>query len=67
MRYAAYRSMAVIIRYVQPETAAVVLGVPILPLLFNEALLALGNRVSLHPLNSSDIEGDVLASTRADG
>lgn len=50
VRYAAYRSMAVIIRYIKPDRAAASLGVPILPLLFNEALLALGNRVSLHPL-----------------
>lgn len=52
VRFAAYRSMAVIIRYIKPERAAASLGVPILPLLFNEALLALGNRVSLHPLNT---------------
>lgn len=52
VRYAAYRSMAVVIRYLQPHHAAAALGVPVLPLLFNEALLALGNRVSLHPLNT---------------
>ncbi|CAN0345767.1 unnamed protein product, partial [Ectocarpus fasciculatus] len=52
VRFAAYRSMAVIIRYIRPETAAEGLGVPILPLLFNEALLALGNRVNLHALNT---------------
>lgn len=44
--------MAVIVRYIKPERAAAGLGVPILPLLFNEALLALGNRVSLHALNT---------------
>eukprot|EP00903_Cladosiphon_okamuranus_P006268 g6151.t1 len=53
VRFAAYRSMAVIIRYIKPDRASVSLGVPILPLLFNEALLALGNRVSLHPLNTT--------------
>lgn len=52
VRYAAYRSMAVVIRYLQPAHAAAGLGVPVLPLLFNEALLALGNRASLHPLNT---------------
>ncbi|CAM9707338.1 unnamed protein product [Scytosiphon promiscuus] len=52
VRFAAYRSMAVIVRYIKPERAAAGLGVPILPLLFNEALLALGNRVSLHALNT---------------
>lgn len=52
VRLAAYLSMPGIIRYIKPERAAVSLGVPILPLLFNEALLALGNRVSLHPLNT---------------
>lgn len=52
VRAAVYRVMAFVIRYLQPQYAAAALGVPVLPLLFNEALLALGNRVSLHPLNT---------------
>ncbi|CAM9971008.1 unnamed protein product, partial [Sphacelaria rigidula] len=52
VRNAAYRSMAVVIRYLHPEVAATHLGVPVLPLLFNEALLALGNRSKLQPLNT---------------
>ena len=52
VRFAGYRSMAVVIRYVDPERAAAGLGASMLPLLFNEAMLALGSRGNLHPLNT---------------
>ncbi|CAM9945271.1 unnamed protein product [Laminaria digitata] len=52
VRFAGYRSMAVVIRYVDPERAAAGLGASMLPLLFNEAMLALGSRANLHPLNT---------------
>lgn len=62
VRFAAYRSMPTVIRYIMPERAANDLAVPMLPLLLNEALLALGNRVSLHPVN-----GKTRAESSADG
>lgn len=52
VRCAAYRAMAVILRDREPHLAAQSLGVPVLPLLLNEALLALGNRMGLQPLNT---------------
>lgn len=52
VRCGSYRVMAVIIPYLQPHLAAACLGVPVLPLLFNEALLALGTPMKLLPLNT---------------
>lgn len=59
VRLAAYRSMIMVIRYIPADLVAAELGVPMLPLLFNEALLALGNTVSLHPLSSMSLEREV--------
>lgn len=66
VRLAAYRSMIMVIRYIPADLVAAELGVPILPLLFNEALLALGNAASLHPLRTISLDRDVLPGGRWD-
>lgn len=66
VRLAAYRSMTMVIRCLPADLVAAELGVPMLPLLFNEALLALGNTVSLHPLRGINLERDVPPGGRWD-